>query len=185
MLRSLFGRLPPLGGQKRVAKTSCHGTHKRVTRAATKAREGRQRPFFGVLHRGSTTQACPSQRKVCLCLKWTWVFALCLKNRPPDPKPKQAPSPVPKPQPPRSETSGLKSCHMNLHVKESLSHVCQMLFLAADSMPMFENDPRLLPVCLKMTPHLCLEMTLGFQGAKMLVLRLFGDDPSPCPNYNQ
>lgn len=44
MLRPLFGRLPALGGQKRVAKTSSHGTQKRVARAATKARFGSSTP---------------------------------------------------------------------------------------------------------------------------------------------
>ena len=37
-------------------------------------------------------------------------------------------------------------------------------------MPVFENDPRVLSLCLKMTPHMCLEMTIGFLGPKMMAV---------------
>ena len=37
---------------------------------------------------------------------------------------------------------------------------------------MFENEPRVLSLSLKMTPHVCLEMTLIFLGQKMMSLCL-------------
>lgn len=39
-----------------------------------------------------------------------------------------------------------------------------MLSLPSESMPVFGNDPRVLFLCLKMTRHVCLEITLGFFG---------------------
>ena len=47
-------------------------------------------------------------------------------------------------------------------------------------MPVFENDPRVLSLCLKMTPHVCLEMTLGFLGPKIVFLAVKMDSKVLC-----
>ena len=52
----------------------------------------------------------------------------------------------------------------SFHVKESLMNVVKMLSLPSESMPVFGNDPRVVFLCLKMTRHVCLDMTLGFFG---------------------
>ena len=45
---------------------------------------------------------------------------------------------------------------------------------------MFENEPRVLSLSLKMTPHVCLELTLVFLGPKMMSLAVKMDSKVLC-----
>jgi len=47
-------------------------------------------------------------------------------------------------------------------------------------MPVFENDPWVLSLCLKMIPQVCLEMTLGFLGPNMMSLAVKIDSKVLC-----
>ena len=106
---------------------------------------------------------------------WKWLARSPTRNRP------QTPVPSLNPSLRRRYPIGLRMLSHSFHVKESLMNVVKMLSCRQKVCLCLEMTPGFCFLCLKMTRHVCLEMTFGFLlGPEMMSLAVKMDSTLPC-----